>query len=493
LSNIDDLSSLVGQYSEYWRTHQLELYDPYEFQKNFHHAKGLGKFVPVPSDKEKKHLGIQRALMCANQIGKSFCGGRETAFHLTGLYPDWWEGHRFNHPVEFIASSTTNETTRDRCQRELFGEPSDEEQIGTGAIPKECVGKSERKPGVTGNAKETVLVKHFTDGKFDGWSKVYFKPYEQGQKKFMGYRIHGAWCDEEPPSEVWSQILRATLATNGMAYITFTPEEGVTEVVHGFMNNPAPGQVMIRASWDDAPHMTPEMREQKLAAFKPHERKMRSSGEPLMGTGMIFPVDDDQIRIDPIELPRHWPRICGVDFGYDHPFAAFWWAWDRDTDTIYGYDEYREERALMAIHAEAVNRRGSWIPVVWPHDGMIKDKSSGKPLADKYRDDHHMNMWRDCFSNPPQPGKPEGTGGQGREVGLLDMLERMETGRLKVFSTCRYFFEEKGMYHRKNGEVVALKDDIMSASRLGAQSLRFASIQQIRKVHKHHATGLRNW
>lgn len=488
MTDITRAYQLVHTLEQYQRTHRLEFYKPYPYQIKFHHAIGHGKFVPVPSDSAKEQLGIHRALMAANQVGKSFVGAMETAMHLTGLYPDWWKGHRFTHPVEFCCSSTTNETTRDRCQRELMGDPASDKELGTGAIPKQRIGELTRKAGVP-NAWETVLIQHMTGG----WSKAYFKPYEQGPKKFMGYRWDGAWCDEEPDPEIWSQILRSLLATDGIAYITFTPEEGVTEVVHQFVNDISPGQSLIQATWDDALHMTPDRIEQKLKSMPAHEREMRSLGKPIMGSGLVFPISEEVLAIDPIQIPSHWPRVCGIDFGWDHPFAAVWIAWDREADAIYVYDCYRQKKATMAVHGHSVNSRGDWVPVVWPHDGMVHDKASGRPLADIYRSEFRMNLVRDPFSNPPAPGQKEGQGGNGVEVGLMDMLNRMEMNRFRVFRTLSHWFEEYRMYHRYKGKIVALSDDLMSATRYAVMSLRFATVRTVHAPKQAIRAGLRNW
>ena len=37
-----------------------------------------------------------------------------------------------------------------------------------------------------------------------------------------------------------------------MVYMTFTPENGMTETVASFMNNLKPGQSLNNATWDDA-------------------------------------------------------------------------------------------------------------------------------------------------------------------------------------------------------------------------------------------------
>jgi len=476
MNKLEDVTNLVSQIENYRNTHRLEFYEPYGYQKKFHHAHGLGG-----------GLAAQRALIAGNQVGKTFCGAMETAFHLTGLYPAWWEGYRFDKPVEWMVASTTNETTRDRCQREIFGEPTDDRSLGTGAVPKKFIGEPTRKPGVP-NAYDSVLVKHVSGG----WSKVYFRAYEQGAKKFMGYRIDGGWGDEEPPADVWSQMLRGTFATNGILFLTFTPEEGFTNVVHQFVNDLKMGQAVVHAEWDDAPHMTPEKQEQKLGAIPSHEREMRRRGVPMMGTGIVYPVNEDVLKTDPIVIPGHWARIFAVDFGWDHPAALVCLAWDRDTDVIYVYDVWKQSKALLEVHAQAIKSRGEWVPIAWPHDGMKHDPKSGKPMADLYRS-MGCNMHFQPFSNPPSIGQKEGQGGNGVEVGVLEILSRMETGRFKVFSHLKDWFDEWRMYHRKDGEIVKLNDDLMDATRYAVQMRRHAMTQPVRAKPQQSYAGMSNW
>src|SRR5690349_21254852 len=76
---------------------------------------------------------MERAAIAANRVGKTWgLGGYETALHLTGEYPDWWEGRRFDHPIDAWAAGDTSETTRDIVQLALFGQQGD---LGTGLVP----------------------------------------------------------------------------------------------------------------------------------------------------------------------------------------------------------------------------------------------------------------------------------------------------------------------------------------------------------------------
>ena len=479
----DEFEALLNEVLRDKTRTRLADYVPYGFQKAWHNA--VGKDTSAPAK--------QKALMCANQIGKSFCGCCEDAIHALGDYPKWWEGSTWSRPVKILAAGVTVDKVRDTLQTLLFGDPHDDQAFGTGLIPKDrIIGKPVRKQGYV-NAYDSVAIKH----KSGGTSRIQFQAYEQGFKKFMATGIDINHPDEEPPADIYSQMIRSTIATRGIINLTFTPEDGVTEVVDGFMNEIKPGQALVTAGWEDAPHIAndPDHRAQLLAALKPHERDMRSKGIPMMGSGLIYPVSDDLIKVDPFEIPPWWPRISGIDFGgFEHPFAAAFLAWDRDNDVIYVYKTYKNMGALP-IHGQALKQHShGWIPIAWPHDVGHADKKSGIPLAEEMRRDYDLNMLPRVFSNPPAPGQKEGQGGQGVEVGLWNILTAMETGKFKVFSTESEWFREKGIYHRKEGKIVKRMDDVMDATRYAYQSLRFADIQPIpRSVSSNKRVGVRNW
>lgn len=185
----------------------------------------------------KEHM--ERCMMAANRIGKTWgVGGYETTLHLTGRYPDWWPGRRFDHPTEAWAAGDTRTTTRDIIQRAMLGAVGD---FGTGLIPGEdIVGDPSSMPGVPG-AVDTVRIKHQSGGV----SVLGFKSYDQGRKTFQGTKKHVGWCDEEPPIDVYEEMLLRLTATapgeeNGLSLCTFTPLLGLSKVALKFLPELAP-------------------------------------------------------------------------------------------------------------------------------------------------------------------------------------------------------------------------------------------------------------
>jgi hypothetical protein len=224
---------------------------------------------------------------------------------------------------------------------------------------------------------------------------------------------------------------------------------------------------VTRMTIDDAEHYTAEQRAAIIASYPAHEREARTKGVPLLGSGRVFPVDEALIKVAPFRIPSHWPVLGALDFGWDHPTAAVKLAWDRDADCVYVTHAYRRKEATPVIHAAAHKPWGESLPWAWPHDGLAHDKGSGEALKDQYEAQGlAMLPARASFED----------GSNGVEAGLMAMLDRMQTARLKVFAHLEDWFEEFRLYHRKDGQVVKLTDDLMSATRYGIMCLRFAEV-----------------
>lgn len=203
------------------RRNRLARYRPYPKQKAFHEA-GAGH--------------RERLLIAGNQLGKTLAGSFEMAMHLTGRYPDWWAGRRFSGPGRYWVAGETRLSTRDTVQKMLVGDPEREEHWGTGAIPGDAILATFRAAGVA-NAIDAVSVAHVAGGA----STLLFKSYEQGRAKWQGDTLNGVWFDEEPPSDIYVEGLTRTHATGGMVMMTFTPLNGMSEVVRWFLEEGSGG------------------------------------------------------------------------------------------------------------------------------------------------------------------------------------------------------------------------------------------------------------
>lgn len=443
------------------KTNRLKYYRPYKKQLEFHE---LGSRYR------------ERLLSAANQSGKTYSAAMETSMHLTGRYPEWWKGKVFNRSISGLAASVTSELTRDGVQRLLLGRPGLESEYGMAAIPRDALKDVRPRPGVP-NAVSQIIVRHGGGGDIQaGESSLSIKSYDQGREKFQADTLDFVWFDEEPDVDIYTEGLTRTNTTLGPVFMTFTPMKGMSKTVMRFLIDKMPGTTVVYMGLYDVDHYTKEQADQIISTYPDHEREARAFGKPVLGSGAVFPIAESVLSVVPFSIPDDWPRLCSMDLGWDHPTAAVWMAHNLETDTVYLYDVYKRAKQVPAIHASAIKARGAWIPVAWPHDALQTQKDTGVPMRDTYRAEG-LNML------------PERTqfddGSIAVEPGIQIMLNRMETGRFKVFSNCEGWFEEYRMYHRKDGVIVKQMDDAIDASRGGIMSLRYAKNNAVSNFKPH--------
>jgi phage terminase large subunit-like protein len=427
-------------------------YRAYEKQQEFH------------------EIGIdyaERCLMAGNQTGKTYSGAMECYFHLSGNYPEWWRGLKFETAPVIWVGGDTGETIRDTTQRLLLDRPGKlQEDSYVGILPKRII-VGDPKPALgTPNLFDHVKVRHTTGA----ISYCYFKAYAKGRQKWQGETIDLVWFDEEPPEELYAEgLTRTNRGQLGQrAVLTFTPLLGMSNVVAKFLQNPSPAQKVVKMTIDDVGHYTEAERTSIVASYLEHEREARAKGIPIMGSGRVFPVTEASIIEDPLQmkdLPGWWKSIAGIDFGWQHPTAAVQILYDPENDVVHVHACHRAKETTPIMFAGAVRNWGEKIPWAWPHDGLQHDKGSGKTLAEQYKDSG-LNMLRDRAQNEDKS--------YGVEAGLMDMLDRMQTGRFKVSRMLSDWWEEFRIYHRRNGIVVKERDDLMAATRYAIMMVRYA-------------------
>jgi phage terminase large subunit-like protein len=422
---------------------------------------------PLRRELYQKHLEFFRAgskfterlALAANRIGKTeSMGGCEITYHLTGLYPTWWEGKRFTKPIDAWAAGDTGKTVRDIIQEKLMGSPN---SFGTGLIPKDLIVDHTTKQGVP-DAVDTLNVKH----KSGGISTIQFKSYDQKRKSFQGTKKDVIWLDEEPPLDVYTECLLRTMDTTGLGLgegivmLTFTPLSGMSEVVMEFL----PGgeikerhegtKFVVMATWDDVPHLTAEVKEKLWASIPPFQRDARSKGVPQLGSGAIYPVPESDIMVDDFQIPDHWPRAYALDVGWNRT-ACVWLALNRDTDTVYLYSEHYRGQAEPSIHAQAIQARGKWIKGVIDPAARGRAQKDGQQLMQDYID---LGLDLDVAFN-------------GVESGIYEVWQRLSSGRLKVFKSLTNWIAEFRLYRRdEKGHIVKVNDHLMDTTRYGVMS-----------------------
>ena len=400
----------------------------------------------------------ERLALASNRSGKSEVGSYELACHLTGLYPPWWEGRRFEKPIEAWAAGTNSETTRDIVQEKLLGPTGNH---GTGMIPADMIEGITLKRGGLAGSVESIKVRHASGG----FSNVGLKAYEQGRESFEGTAKHVIWADEEPPEDVYTEMLFRTATTRGIIFTTFTPLRGMSRVVKGFLEpeNPiasARFKWFIQWGWKDVPHIPQEEKDALIATMPPYQIRARTEGYPSLGEGAIYPIAASEITANISSIPDSWPRVYAFDVGYKTS-AALWGARDPATNIIYIYSEHYGQMGEPASHAFAIKQRGEWINGVIDPASNGRSQIDGRQLLVEYR---KLGLRLKPADNTV-------------ETGIQTVWQLMVSGQLKVLPICEHFFREFEQYHRistkdGNAKIVKTNDHCMDCLRYMVMSGR---------------------
>jgi len=407
-----------------------------------HYAKHLEFFAAGATHKE-------RLFCAANRVGKSEAGAYEVTLHATGLYPDWWPGKRFTEPVEVWAVGTNSQTTRDIVQAKLYGPLL---APRTGMIPAHLILQTTLARGGLSGSLESMAVQHVSGGT----SIIGLKTYEQGRSSFEGTGKHVVWCDEEPPEDCYTEMLYRTITTRGLALVTFTPLQGLSNVVKGFIepdDAARPFKHVTQAGWADVPHLDEDEKRAVLATTPPWQRDARTKGIPSLGAGAIYPIPESEFVVDDFAVPDEWPRAYALDVGWNRT-AAVWGAISRPTKeaegTVYLYAEHYRAEAEPAVHAAAIRGRGTWVPGVIDPASRGRTQKDGIALLDVYRE----------LGLDLEPAN------HAVDAGLYAVWTLMSAGRLKVMRSLQAWLREYRMYRRdETGKIVKQDDHLMDATR----------------------------
>lgn len=432
-----------------------------------------------------------RLLSAANRIGKTIAGALEMSYHVTGRYPEWWNGQRIEGSGRtYWCIGVDLKMVRDNQQKHLIGTSNAGvvDEIGTGSIPRDCI---ELDQGFEKDGAQLLKcrIKHI-DG---GLNELAFFG-SNDSNALMGRKVAGVWMDEESPysGAVFSQCIARTMngidiGKDGFIYITATPEEGETELWRKFANDKTGTLYFQNVTWWDAPELfNEEQIKKKLAALPDHEKELRSKGLPAVGKGAVFKIADDLISVEEINPLPHWQVLAAIDFGHVvDPSVIAIVLHDPDNDIFYLYDLFyldqsEEERSPQNIAKIILESDYRGIPVIVPHDSgkdSNANESNGKLLSRL-----GVNVHPQVAQNPPDTQlRVQKMGTKTKsvfniETGLTEMRFLMNEGKLKINTSCYDWFREKHSYsYRFNDRTRVLDyagaDHAIDASRYGFMAL----------------------
>jgi phage terminase large subunit-like protein len=392
----------------------------------------------------------ERAMLGGNRVGKSTAGSYEVALHLTGEYPDWWKGYRFDKPTKVWAAGETRDATRDIVQEKLMGEPH---AHGSGMLPKDSILDIRKRHGIP-DALDSVQVRH----KSGGISTLQFKSFAEGREGFQGQKIHFIWMDEEPSLAVYQECLMRTAKTSeaeqaGRVLLTLTPMKGLSNVANHFLTDgrlcEEGDRFASQVGWDDIPHLSEEEKAELLLSIPKHQRDARTKGYPTLGVGSVYSYSETNLVCEAFEIPPYFWGSFGLDVGWNCSAVVFV-RYDPDLEVYFITDEIKLTESSPADVAQAIKCRNRFQWGVVDPASRGRSQIDGKSLMNEYRD----------LDLKLRPAK------NAVEAGLHRVQMLMSTGKLKVFPSCMKLLAELRKYSRdENGKIRKQDDHLLDALR----------------------------
>jgi hypothetical protein len=162
----------------------------------------------------------------------------------------------------------------------------------------------------------------------------------------------------------------------------------------------------------------------------------------------VYPVRDEDIVCPDFPIPGDWPRAYACALR-GNKLAVLWCALDPRSDVLYICGEYLAA-ADPAVHVAAIRFHGDWIP------GLMDPAANGRNLADGQQ---LIQYFRGLRLNLQAVDSAIDTG-------ILTVSQRMQSGSLKVFSSCVQYLEERPLYRRdEEGQIVEQNDHLQDTLR----------------------------
>lgn len=454
-SHFQDLAIAVADDMQY---NQLRYFRPFEHQQRFF----------------RTGSSARRGILAANRIGKTVSTCYETAMHLTGLYPDWWQGHRFDSAITAMVAGEGWSQVAMVLQQELLGTQDVKlvDNIGTGAIPRDAIRlDTMRNDGANCLGVE---IRH-TSGQN---SYLLFANYTQEVRQMQGFKLNLAVFDEQPPDDFFSEIVTRTATTQGQVLCSFTPLKGLNGLVSKFWNR-EDGYEFVRVAWTDVPEYDPwgepfllmETRRQLERDYLPHEREARIAGKPVMGKGAVFQIRDWPLYktgdFDFQSMPTI-QRVIALDLGLVN---------DKTVITLMYWDPHEREAWLHrqivvqgveeAVPTQYINHllrpEVFGTPIVLPPDASTPGRytmssTSIRELFEQYE----LNVYERAIMNPPDP---QGRVTNHKSYGINQMRQMLEVGTLHVNENCQEFLREAQNYYVDTQGRFSDPDDCIDSAR----------------------------
>lgn len=111
-----------------------------------------------------------------------------------------------------------------------------------------------------------------------------------------------------------------------------------------------------------------------LEAMSPRDKQRFLLGEFGQTKGLVYDnFDPEKHLYDHVDIKADWTKYTSTDFGFTHPFANIWAAYDHSNETLYVYRLHYQSGLTTPQHSEIINGQS----VGETYEARIADHDSG--------------------------------------------------------------------------------------------------------------------
>lgn len=322
------------------------------------------------------------------------------------------------------------------------------EKVGENLWPhyKECMSPHEWR-WIKGNEKEDNP--KIIELKKNGY-RFYFGSYEQKRTAHQGSIWNYAHFDEEAPFDLWTEIVRGTIAKSAKIGCSYTALEGYEYLEEFEAKGRIAGESQYWTPQEpmsllENPHVPQEEKDTWIAMLPPHSRDLRIKGIRSDPEGLVYSYekckfDEGKHIIEPFPIPNNWKFWRGIDYGKEHPTTSIIIA--TDGYTYYEVGEYYQNQRLVDYHIVQMHHQ---------HQSLPLKRSSHQPRLFTVSD--HDAQLRLEYENPKFATSPYGDIRIFTIPAQKDIVAGIETvqsliaqDRFYIFNTCKMTIKERRKY-----------------------------------------------
>ncbi|MFH1290777.1 MAG: terminase family protein [Nanoarchaeota archaeon] len=326
----------------------LDDFDPEDLEEIYSYiekvqTKSPLDYIPHPKQKEF-HLSEKkiRFVSGGNRSGKTECGAVELAYHVTGIYPEWYpKSKRMDRGVRTrVIVTDFAKGCREVLEPKLWS-----------WIPQSLiVGKPKR--SMKGYL-EKLEVRHSSGG----ISTIDILTHEQKDDVFEGWSGDLAWFDEPPPRNKFIATMRGLIDYGGRCFLTLTP---ISEpwLYDEFIAEEMENVFFISVDIRDNPHISEEEVSQFEKMLTEDEKEARLHGKFRHLVGKVYKEFDPDVHViseSSIKIDTRWPTWFVLDPHDRRPMYGMWFKVD-PFNRIYAIAEIEFKGTVRQVAREIIKR-----------------------------------------------------------------------------------------------------------------------------------------